>query len=176
MAGTPFRISNLGRPAGGHLDVELVGRIRNELTPSDRQRADAHLAECAECRRMEAIYSVVLADLRANPPPPPDWRPWQAELRVRLRTARPAPPPWRRRPVVLALASAAAVALIALALPFGRAITEHPVKPDVAAVDEVAVGQRLDDLNEYPEVERLTLLEDLDVISHLDRLQRESDR
>ena len=176
MAGTRSRIGHLGRPAAGHLDIELVGRIRSELTPADRQRADAHLAVCAECRRMEAIYSAVLTDLRASPPPPPDWRRWQAELRVRLRTVQPAPQRWRRRPVVLALATAAAVALIALALPFGRAITERPAKQDVAAVDDVAIGERLDLLNEYPVIERLALLEDLDVISHLDGLERESDR
>src|SRR6266700_4088768 len=78
----------------------------------------------------------------------------------------------RQHPAAITLASAAAVALIALALPFGRALFAPSASPELVAFEEVTIGSRLDLLQQYQVVEHLDLLEDLDVISHLERLER----
>ncbi len=158
-----------------HPEIELIGHLRDELAPAERARIEIHLAGCAECRRTAGAFQAILSDLRASEPPAIHWGRWMAELRGRLEAERSRQPWWRRHPAAIAVAGAAAVALIALALPFSRALFEHPTSPDLVAFEEVSIGTRLDLLQQYQVVEHLDLLEDLDVISHLDRLEREQE-
>jgi len=164
-----------------HPEIELIGHLRDELAPADRARVESHLVACAECRRTAATFQAILSDLRASEPPAIHWGQWMAELRGRLEAVRSRQPWWRQHPVAIAAAGVAAVVLIALALPFGSALFEHSTSPDLvaqstssdlAALEEVSIGSRLDLLQQYQLVEHLDLLEDLDVISHLDRLER----
>jgi hypothetical protein len=46
----------------------------------------------------------------------------------------------------------------------------EPGRQDFAALEEAALGGRLELLEQYRTVERLDMLEDLDVIGQLDRL------
>src|SRR5881397_694077 len=126
--------------AGTHPEIELIGHLRDELAPAERARIETHLAACAECRRTTTAFQAILTDLRAS-----------------------------QHPAAITLASAAAVALIALALPFGRALFAPSASPELVAFEEVTIGSRLDLLQQYQVVEHLDLLEDLDVISHLER-------
>jgi len=158
--------------AGTHPEIELIGHLRDELGPAERARIETHLASCAECRGTATAFQAILTDLRASEPPAIHWGKWMAELRGRLESVRSRPPWWRQHPAAITLASAAAVALIALALPFGRALFEPSASPELVAFEEVTIGSRLDLLQQYQVVEHLDLLEDLDVISHLERLER----
>src|SRR5262249_7214795 len=155
-----------------HPEIELIGHLRDELAPADRARVESHLAACAECRRTAAAFQAILTDLRATEPPAIHWGQWMAELRARLAAVRARPPWGQQHPAASSAAAPGAVALIVRALPSGRAPIEHSTSPDLAAVEEVSIGSRLDLLQQYQIVEHLDLLEDLDVISHLDRLER----
>jgi anti-sigma factor RsiW len=154
-----------------HPDVDLIAHLRGELGGADHARVETHLAGCAECRRARATFDAIVAALRRAQPPAVDWGRWHAELRGRLEADRARRWWWPRHPVRIVLPAAAAAALIALALPFGRALVERAPAPDVVAFDEVVLGSRLGLLQHYEVVQRLDLLEDLDVIAHLDRLQ-----
>src|ERR1043166_2909669 len=158
--------------AGTHPEIELIGHLRDELGPAERVRIETHLAARAECRRTATAFQAILTDLRATEPPTIHWGNWMAELRGRLESVRSRRPWWRQHPAAMALASAAAVALIALALPFGRALFEPSASPELVAFEEVTIGSRLDLLQQYQVVDHPDLLEDLDVISHLERLER----
>ena len=153
---------------GPHPGDALVGHLRNELDPAERERVAAHLEICEECRTASADFQAILERLAATTPPVPEphWARYRAELRARLVARRR--PSWRRwlRPVPVAVA-AAATAAVALTLTLGdRGVTNG----DIKSLDEAAVAGRLDLLDKRAIVERLDLLEDLDVIHDLDQL------
>ncbi len=112
-------------------------------------------------------YRDVLDTLARTAPTPPEvpWGRWRAELRAKLEARRRRA--WWRRPVPLALSAGLAGALLVLAVWGGR---ENGTGTDLAAVEETVLGGRLGLLQTYPVVERLDLLEELDVIHNLDRL------
>lgn len=117
-------------------------------------------------------YRDILDTLTRTAPPPPDvhWGRYRAELRARLEARqqrRPGWLTWWRRPVPLALSVGLAGVLLVLAVWGGR---QNGTGPDLAGLDEAALGGRLGLLEEYAVVERLDLLEELDVIRNLDRL------
>lgn len=85
---------------------------------SDRAQLDAHVASCADCRRMQASLNAVLHDWRkttADVAVPDSEREWQA-VRRRIRNGdTPAASPSSRRVLpwlALPLAAAAAIALL----------------------------------------------------------------
>src|SRR5256886_15232667 len=128
--------------AGTHPEIELIGHLRDELAPAERARIETHLAACAECRRTTTAFQAILTDLRASEPPAIHWGKWMAELRGRLESVRSRPPWWRQHPAAITLASAAAVALIALALPFGRALFEPSASPSLEEFEEAQIDCR----------------------------------
>jgi hypothetical protein len=136
-----------------HPETELIPFVRGQLDEADHARVAAHLAACEECRRATEDSRVVLAALAARQPAPPavDWGRYQAE---------PVP-------------TVAVAALIAVAVLVGvhglERVTERP-GPDVVAMDQTVLGAQLPLLRQYRVVERLDMLEDLEVIRQLDRL------
>ena len=113
-------------------------------------------------------FSALLGDLAASAPTPPpvDWARYRAELRDKL-VARTEP---RRRfwwhPVPIVASAALAGMLIFLAIG-----DLHHAKPgDLATVDEALLGRRLEVVQQHAVLERLELLEDLEVIRNLDPL------
>jgi anti-sigma factor RsiW len=150
-----------------HPTTELIAYVTQSLPPEERAGIEAHLAACADCRRERDEFAAVLADLRGSLPtaPEPHWGRWRAELRARLET-RPARVRWFR-PVPMALSAALAAGLLAVVW-IGQ--ERQVLRPEWAAIEEVAVGQRLELVRDYPVLERLDLLEDLDLIHDLDRL------
>jgi anti-sigma factor RsiW len=150
-----------------HPTTELIAYVTQGLSPEERTGIEAHLAGCADCRRERDEFAAVLADLRGSLPtaPEPHWGRWQAELRARLE---PRPARWRwLRPVPMALSAALAAGLVAVVwLGYER----QAPRPELAAIEEVAVGGRLELVHDYPVLERLDLLEDLELIHDLDRL------
>jgi hypothetical protein len=112
----------------------------------------------------------LLARVAAGAPaaPEPHWGRYRAELSARL-AARRAPGArlrrWWARPAPIALSAALATALLLFTL---VPVARRPAPGDLAAVDEAVLGARLGLLEHYGVVERLDLLEDLEVIRHLD--------
>lgn len=148
-----------------HRETALVPFARNELAPDERARVEAHLAACEACRRALAEVRAVLVALAAAPAPPaPHWGRYRAELRARI-DARARTPRWWRRPMPIAVSAGLAAALLLFML-WPAPVEQRPV--DLAALDETAIGARLDMLEHYDVVERLDLLEELDVIRELD--------
>lgn len=153
-----------------HPETELIPFLRGELAPADHERVAAHVAACAECRTaIEESRRVLdaLATRRAEPPAP-DWGRYQAELRGKI-AAGPRRR-WWARPVPT-LAAAAVLCVGILAGVRGLQLVSEETRPaETIAMDEAALGAQLPLLREYRVVERLDMLEDLDVIRQLDRL------
>ena len=147
-----------------HVDDEVVAYLSGALAPAARARVDAHLDECAACRRAVDESRVVLAALAPGRPAPPpvDWGRYQAGLRAKVARR---PREWWMRPwpALAAAALATVVLLLTLQTP-DRRLT------DLATLDETVLGARLPLLQQYRVVERLDLLEDLDVSGQLDRI------
>jgi anti-sigma factor RsiW len=150
-----------------HPDTEILAFVRDDLTPAERARVAAHLEECAACRRAVEETRAVLAGLAEALPAPPALDPgrYQAEVRARLRADRGPARRWWTAPVPVLASAGLAAALLLLAVHY-----RDPGHPELRAVEETAIGARLDLLENYPVVERLDLLEDLDVIRGLDDL------
>jgi anti-sigma factor RsiW len=153
-----------------HPDGDLVAYLREELDGTDRDRVAAHVRACAECRDRLAAFDGVLLGLRRPIPDPPrvHWGHYRAQLRDRLADGRaePASGWWWRRPLPLALSAMLAGMLLVVAVDgVRRQRAEGPV-----ALEETVLGGQLELLQTYPVVERLDLLENLDVIRQLDRL------
>jgi hypothetical protein len=80
---------------------ELISAsLAGQLTPAERQRLDAHLDGCAQCRATLAAFAEqrrIMAGLRHVPPP----RDLGARVRAGIEHGRFAPTPWWRRPPVI---------------------------------------------------------------------------
>lgn len=153
-----------------HPGADLVAYVTGELTPDARTFVEAHLAGCAGCRRESEALAQTVTALRRSVPAPPAvaWGNFQADVRARVATERPRRSRWRLAPVSLVLSGALAAGLLLMA----GGLAERSGRPpaDLATVEEMAIGGRLDLLRQYPVVERLDLYEDLDVIRRLDEL------
>ena len=155
-----------------HDRTAIVPFLRNELPEPERQAMAAHLAGCAECREAADQFRAVLGMLAAAAPPPPavHWGRYHTELRARLgqgerhRSSR-----WW--PVSVALSAALAAILVFLAVERPRDTRVAELGP----VEETVIGAQLELLRDYPIVERLELLENLDVIRDLDELDAVQD-
>lgn len=156
-----------------HPETALVPFAKGELAPGERQAVVAHLEACEACRQALADTRAVLTALADAPTPPmPHWGRYRTELRARLHAEARAPRWWRRpMPIAISAGLAAALALFMLR---PTPVEQRPV--DLAALDETAIGARLDMLAHYDVVERLDLLEELDVIRKLDVVPVRSDR
>jgi anti-sigma factor RsiW len=152
----------------GHLDRELIADLVGDLEPAERARVEAHLARCAACRAERDGLAEILAALRSSPPPTPEllWSHWNAELRARLGAARRRA--WWRRPWPVLMAGGLAAALLAAVW---AGFEPSGGRPDPRTLEEVTLGRRLELLRHYPVLERLDLLEDMELIGQLDRLE-----
>lgn len=155
-----------------HPETELIPYLRDGLPPSDRDRVTSHLDGCAECRRTLGEFRRLLNDLGGSVPIPPeiDWGLYGAEVRGRRqeRARRGAARTWWLHPVPLALAAGFAGILLVLAIQSG--FRDSELRDDLTAFEEAVIGGRFGLFQQYRLVERLDLLEDLDVIRRLDRL------
>jgi anti-sigma factor RsiW len=154
----------------GHLDVELIPYLRDELAADELARASHHLEECAACRSQLDGVREILAALRAQPPEVAeiDWRRYRAELRHKLEERSRRRWSWSM-PRLVPVAATAPIAGLALMLTvrggiFGSADDDLPV------FEQTAIGTHLDLLRNYSVVENLDLFEDFEVVQDLDDL------
>ena len=126
------------------------------------------------CRDTLAAFRTLLDGVAATAAPPVQWARYRAELRQRLEArAESRRWAWWRRPLPMAVSAglaAAVVALVILAPSAWREDRRARTAEGLSGFEDVVLGTRLDMLRQYPIVERLELLEDLDVIRQLDGL------
>jgi predicted anti-sigma-YlaC factor YlaD len=159
-----------------HPERELIPFLRGELDTAAREGVARHLEGCGACRAALDDAAGLLRDLARTVPAPPEihWGRYRAEVRERLEARRTARASWRRWltwpvPVAASAALAAALLLVTL-LPLGPGVQRGPQPLELGALEETAIGSRLDLLENFGVLERLDLLENLDVIHSLDRL------
>jgi anti-sigma factor RsiW len=155
-----------------HPETELIPFLRGELAPADGERVAAHLAACVACRQATEESRAVLEALAARQPAPPpvDWGRYQADVRARASTRSRR---WWARPVpTLATAALLTVGVLVGVRGLER-LSEDRRPTDAVVLEETALGAQLPLLREYRVVERLDMLEDLEVIRQLDRLRGE---
>ena len=157
-----------------HPETELIAYLKDELAPASRETMTRHLDGCAECRDTLAAFRKLLDGVAATAAPPVQWPRYRAELRLRLEAdADRRRFAWWRRPLPVAVSAglaAAVIALVILAPSAWRDDRHARTAEGLNGFEEVVLGTRLDLLRQYPLVERLELLEDLDVIRQLDGL------
>jgi anti-sigma factor RsiW len=158
-----------------HVEELLIEHLRGELDGAERERVDAHLAGCAQCRAARDRFALVMAELsRSAPPAPPiHWGAYRAELRERLarrESRRETRGLWLLRPAPALVAAALVAVLVVAGRPGGRG----PGAPDPLALDSTIMATRLDMFAQLDVVRQLDLLEDFNVIGELDDLPEPS--
>ena len=154
----------------GHLGADLAAHALDALAPTERLRAERHLAACPECAASLASHRELLRALAASVPEPPavHWGAYRRELRARLAARRDGRPVWRRwRVALVPLTAGLATALLFLTI---HGVGRRGEPRDVAALEETLIGRHLEIIREAPVVEHLALLEDLEIIRQLDRV------
>ena len=119
-------------------EIEISELLDRELDDARRSRVEAHLAECAPCRRRHRLLAATRDAFRElDPDPAPSG--FEGRLRDRLATQPPAPqrPGARRWLPAIALAAAAAIATLALSL-----LSPAPRTPEGSAPATVAPEAR----------------------------------
>ena len=158
-----------------HPETELIAYLKDELEHGSRETVARHLDGCAACRNTLAAFRTLLDGVAATAAPPVQWARYRAELRVRLEAeaGRSRGWAWWRQPLPMAMSAGLAAAVVALVILVPSAWREDRrarTAEGLSGFEDVVVGTRLDLLHQYPIVERLELLEDLDVIRQLDGL------
>ena len=157
-----------------HPETELIAYLKDELEHGSRETVARHLDGCAACRDTLAAFRTLLAGVAATAAPPVQWARYRAELRVRLEAETESRRwAWWRRPLPMAVSAGLAAAVVALVILVPSAWREDRrarTAEGLSGFEDVVLGTRLDLLRQYPIVERLELLEDLDVIRQLDGL------
>ncbi|HEY2524777.1 MAG TPA: zf-HC2 domain-containing protein [Candidatus Binataceae bacterium] len=174
-----------------HPETALVPYMRGELEGEERVRVARHLEGCASCRQAAGDGVVALEDLARSVEeiPPPDPAIYRAQLHRKLDARHRAgagaaaePRWWRPRIVGLsigALGAAAAALFLVFTMHQGARIAPPPLDQlaaqdaamQVGTMQEAAMtGADVGLLRDYPMVEHLDLLENYDVIAHLDEV------
>ncbi len=154
-----------------HREADIAPFLAGELTSAERAHVAAHLAACARCRRTADAFRDTLAALADSRPEPPPvrWSAYQAELKQKLRARERAGAPasliGRLVPVTVSLALASALFMLV-----GESHRDVARVAELTPVEQLAIGSRLGLFEHYPVIEKLDLLEDLEIIRHLDDL------
>lgn len=148
------------------VEDDLTAYLDGELSVVEAARVRTHLATCAECRATEALLRRTVTELAALPAFEPS-----AGLRRRvLAEVEALPQPWRSRigawfrPALLAPAGVAVATAVVVAVVAGHKVVAE-------RRTELAVAEHYELLSDY-EVVGLSS-DDLDVVEHLDELQKE---
>ncbi|MEA2625378.1 MAG: hypothetical protein QOD06_1423 [Candidatus Binatota bacterium] len=153
-----------------HPAADLIPYLRGSLQGADRERVARHLDDCAECRQTSHSFAELLREIHQVLPPPPPLHAarYDAELRRKLAARRaPLARSLRAWAMPLSIAAVAGVAAL-LALLFAPPGLEGP--PGGPPEEQVASEPASD-----PVIEKLDLLENLEVIQHLHRISLDVD-
>jgi anti-sigma factor RsiW len=150
------------------VEDDLTAYLDGELSAVESARVRTHLTSCAGCRATEALLRRTMADLAALPA----FEPSSALRRRVLAEVEGLPPPWPERvrawlrprtlaPVGMVFVTAALVVVMGQ-----RTLSERAERRT-----ELAVAENYELLSDY-EVVGLSP-DDLEVVEHLDQLQKE---
>jgi len=151
------------------VEDELTAYLDGELSVVEAARVRTHLASCADCRATEALLRRTVTELAALPA----FEPSSGLRRRVLAEVEALPRPWPERlrawlrPSLLAPAGVAVVTAVVVAVVAGQRVVAERAELRT----ELAVGEHYELLSDY-EVVGLSR-EDLDVVEHLDELQKE---
>jgi len=148
-----------------HPEALLIPHLRGELEGAERVRVTAHLEGCDQCRAAIDGLNATIGTLRRQiaDMPAPDAISYRAELRRKM-AAREEPKPSWWRPTLIATSFAAAG--VAAMIMIGLISLHRGPNVDQLALADADIGM----LRAYPVVEKMDLLENYDVIEHLDEL------
>jgi anti-sigma factor RsiW len=148
------------------VEDELTAYVDGEMSAVEAARVRAHLTSCAPCRATEALLRRTVAELAALPA----FEPSVALRRRVLAQVESLPRPWTEqfrhwlRPGVLAPAGVALATALVVAVVVGQRLgAERGL--------ELAVAEHYELLSDYEVVG--VSRDDLDVIEHLDELEKE---
>ncbi|HET9157389.1 MAG TPA: zf-HC2 domain-containing protein [Myxococcaceae bacterium] len=148
------------------VEDELTAYLDGELSVVEAARVRTHLASCADCRATEALLRRTVTELAALPA----FEPSTGLRRRVLAEVEALPRPWPERlrtwlrPALLAPAGVAVATAVVVAVVAGQRVSAE-------RRTELAVAEHYELLTDY-EVVGLSR-DDLDVVEHLDELQRE---
>jgi anti-sigma factor RsiW len=151
------------------VEDELTAYVDGELSAVEAARVRTHLTSCAPCRATEELLRQTVTELVALPAFEPS-----PGLRRRVLTeVESLPRPWTERlrrwlrPAVLAPAGVALATAVVVAMVLGQRVVAERTERGA----ELAVAEHYELLSDY-EVVGLSR-DDLDVVEHLDELQKE---
>jgi putative zinc finger protein len=122
---------------------QLSAYLDGELDQGERERLEAHLPTCAECRISLDALRLTLADLATLPEPAPSEQDSWA-LRVAISRARTPAKRWQRYAFAAGTAAAAVIAFVAFVQPGSGRDGGSSITADSAAPQLVALGQNFD--------------------------------
>jgi anti-sigma factor RsiW len=155
-----------------HPEALLIPHLRGELEGAARARMEEHLRGCAQCRAQRDQLSAGLDAIRQQVAEllAPDWTAYRTELRRKLaaREENRARSWWR--PATLVWASIAAAGVTAVLVLSAVSLHRGP-NVEQLELGDADVGL----LRNYSMVEKIELLENYEVIEHLDELSPAAD-
>ena len=155
-----------------HPRTALVPYLRDELATDERARVARHLEACAKCRELRDSIAEMSADLAhwIEQMPVPALSSYRAQLERKLATRQaPEPRSWRPRLAWFSIAAAGAGAIALLSM---LNIRSRPIVPPVEqlATENEMADAGIELLRDFPVLTHLDLLENYDVIEHLNEL------
>lgn len=165
-----------------HPETALVPYLRGELDGEEQARVARHLESCASCREAADSAATAMRELarRVEDVPIPDPATYRAglyrKLHARADRGKREPGWWRPRIVGLSLGAFGAVAAaLMLIFVMRQGARVGPPIDQLAAqestMQEAAMtGADVGLLRDYPMVEHLEMLENYDLIAHLDEV------
>lgn len=159
-----------------HPQTALIPFVRGELDEAEREQVAQHLAECAACLDEAAALGATMTQVGnvTTSMPMPSWPAYQAELWRKLAEHEAAGMRWWRPHFGWAsMAMAGALAgVIAIVIVIAARMNQPTPLPhvDQLAIENEINGADLGLLRDYPVVAQLELLENYDVVEHLDEV------
>lgn len=147
------------------IQPELVAWLDDQLEPARRQAIDEHLADCTACQAELAGLRRALGSVDSLPASQPSPG-FEARFEERFEQERAgwvhAVWTWLRRPLPAVALGSSLAALVLVSIWIAR-----PTGLD-ANPDELAIARHLELFADYEAIEKLDLLQDLDVLVALD--------
>lgn len=151
------------------VEDELTAYVDGEMSAVEAARVRTHLTSCAPCRATEALLRRTVTELAALPA----FEPSPGLRRRVLAQVESLPRPWTERfrrwlrPAVLAPAGVALATAVVVAVVVGQRLVVQRAERGM----ELAVAEHYELLSDYEVVG--VSRDDLDVVEHLDELQKE---
>ena len=152
------------------LEQDLVLLHYGELEHAERQRAEAHLSDCAACARyLSELGNLLPQTVLADEPPPAFWSDYSRELRQKLAQVSEHESWWRNlfftfKPWAMPALATSAVVALALTFTLGKNLwQERETAPPVdnAILEVLPIAENLDFYRNLEVLDNLEILEQM---------------